>query len=165
MEKYKRISGKNYCISNLCNVKHKGRILKPHDNGKGYKKITINYNGLLKQKYIHRLVAEAFLPNKDKKQCIDHIDCDKSNNRVENLRWVTYTENNLNPITNFRMKISSIGKCSKKIIAKKLSSILEFDSIIDASRELNIHPTSISKCLHKHRKQAGGYIFFFVEPK
>lgn len=44
--------------------------------------------------YLHRLVADAFIPNPDNKPCIDHIDNNPSNNQVENLRWVTYKENN-----------------------------------------------------------------------
>lgn len=54
---------------------------------------------LARTKRIHRLVAEAFIPNPDNKPCIDHINTDPTDNRVTNLRWVTYLENNRNPIT------------------------------------------------------------------
>lgn len=62
-------------------------------NSNGYIKITMNINGIQKQRLIHRLVAEAYIPNPDNKPHIDHIDENKSNNRVDNLRWCTPKEN------------------------------------------------------------------------
>ena len=48
-----------------------------------------------KNYFVHRLVAQTFIPNYDNKPCVDHIDGDKKNNHVNNLRWVTPSENNL----------------------------------------------------------------------
>lgn len=53
---------------------------------------------------VHKIVAKAFIPNIENKPCIDHINCIRDDNRVENLRWVTHKENNNNPITNKRMR-------------------------------------------------------------
>lgn len=70
--------------------------LKPNNNGHGYLSVHL-CNGRGKQrKYIHRLVAEAFIPNDDPehKTTTDHLDGDKTNNRVDNLQWLSQTNNN-----------------------------------------------------------------------
>lgn len=68
-------------------------------NHNGYKVLLIPVNGKRKIFSVHRLVAEAFIPNPENKPCIDHINCIRSDNRVENLRWCTHKENMNNPIT------------------------------------------------------------------
>lgn len=71
-----------------------GRILKPHDNGHSYLNVRLVKEGYeQKHAYIHRLVAEAFIPNPENKEQINHLDFDKSNNHVDNLKWATRTEN------------------------------------------------------------------------
>ena len=95
----------SYWVSNLGNVKRiykngKERILKPTITYKGYKRIDlirlpIRVNGL-----IHRMVAECFIPNPENKPLVDHINEDKGDNRVENLRWATNTDNQRNISTN-----------------------------------------------------------------
>lgn len=81
-----------------------GTILKPTvSKPTGYAIVTLKWleNGEKKQRtqYVHRLVADAFLPNPASKRCIDHINAIKTDNRVCNLRWVTYSENMRNPET------------------------------------------------------------------
>ena len=68
----------------------------PVPNKNGYVYITIQY----KRVKLHRIIAEAFIPNPDNKPQIDHINRNKLDNRVENLRWVTAQENSNNRTTN-----------------------------------------------------------------
>ncbi|WP_373742375.1 NUMOD4 motif-containing HNH endonuclease, partial [Jeotgalibaca porci] len=71
-----------------------GRILKPSCNKKGYLRVNLCKNGMVKSKRAHRLVAEAFIPNPKGFLEINHKDENKSNNRVENLEWCTREYNN-----------------------------------------------------------------------
>jgi hypothetical protein len=96
MEKWKYINN-DYLVSNLGKVKslprngtiNAERILKHKINKVGYNSVYIG-----KWKLVHRLVAEAFITNSDNKPFVDHIDNNKSNNSIDNLRWVTMEENN-----------------------------------------------------------------------
>ena len=81
-----------------------GHWLKPTLNTHGYHQRYYVSLGRGNKQYIHRLVAEAFLPNPDNLNEVDHIDGDSTNNHVTNLRWVTHQKNMANPITNERIK-------------------------------------------------------------
>ena len=69
---------------------------KPNLKKNGYYQITLSKNNKLKIFTIHRLIALAFIPNPDNKPFIDHINRNKQDNRIENLRWVTRSENGRN---------------------------------------------------------------------
>ena len=79
-----------YEVSNLGRVKLNGKIVEPYSN---YKYLHIG------KFRIHRAVAELFVPNPENKPCVDHINTIKTDNRAENLRWVTAKENSNNPLT------------------------------------------------------------------
>ena len=98
----------SYQISNLGRVKslsrsiydsrgyiihRKGKIKKPSFDKNGYPQIGLCKNGTVITRKIHRLVAEAFIPNPENKPEINHKDEDKTNNCVDNLEWVTEKEN------------------------------------------------------------------------
>jgi len=88
----------NYQVSNFGRVRNctTDRILKPGINGHGYLHVILYKDGKKKTHVIHHLVAQEFLDKPDGKSCVDHIDKNKLNNIVENLRWVSSSENSRN---------------------------------------------------------------------
>ena len=88
----------NYEISDHGNVKNitTNKILKPSIDSNGYYKLSLYKNKIKTTSKIHRLVAHAFLDNHDDKLCVDHIDRDKLNNHISNLRYATNSENSSN---------------------------------------------------------------------
>lgn len=70
-----------------------GMEIAHHDNGNGYRILTLSRDGVHDQRSVHRLVAEAFIPNPSNLPEVNHKDGDKANNQVENLEWVTKSEN------------------------------------------------------------------------
>ena len=174
-----------YQISNLGRVKSLGRksysnvclkdkILNPALECKnGYKRVCLCKDGKEKRIKVHRLVAQAFIPNPDNKPIINHKDGNKINNSVENLEWCTYKENAQHAIktglidTEKRISnMKKIGKRSYKNNCRKIKQydlngifIKEWSSLKEASLEMKIINTSISNCIKGRSKSAGGYIW------
>ena len=99
MEEFKKIEEyENYEVSNKGNVRNTdtGRILKPCKNNWGYLSVNLYKDGIRKKFKIHRLVGYAFIPNPENLREIDHIDQNKANNSISNLRWVSRSNNNRN---------------------------------------------------------------------
>ena len=154
----------NYQISNWGNVKSKRGLLKPSIKN-GYYFVLLSKNGKTKNFYIHRLVATYFLNNEHNKKEIDHINTIRTDNRVENLRWVTKSENMKNPLT--------IEKCSKKMMGKTLKSkpilqfskqgdfIREWNSAMEIKRELGLNNFCINKCCRGLQYTSGGYKWLY----
>ena len=124
------------------------KFLKPADNnGKGYMIICLVKNGKKKTHYIHRLVAEAFIPNPDNLPQVNHKDENKQNNCVSNLEWCDAKYN-----INYGTRIERI---SKPVYCIELDRT--FKSQVEAARELGLDNRYISACCKGKRKTAGGY--------
>lgn len=88
----KRIEKEILC-KNGVTKKIKSSYLKPYNIKSGYSSAILSENDKQYHFLVHRLVAEAFIPNPDNKPCVNHIDKNRMNNKMENLEWVTYSEN------------------------------------------------------------------------
>ena len=171
-EIWKDIVGyENYQISNLGNVKSlnysrtgKEKILRPGLSSDGYYHVFLCKNGEMRDFNVHRLVALSFIPNPDNKECVDHINGIRNDNRVENLRWCTNKENQNFPLAKKNKSKSQINnpKKSKAIlqIDKVTGEVInEFPSAMEACRQLGIDQGSISHCCNGKYKTSGNYIW------
>ena len=121
-----------YEVSNLGRVKalnyyriDNEHIMQISKNNNGYLHTALFRDNKREDKLVHRIVAEAFIPNPDNKPFVDHINTDKTDNRVENLRWVTHFENMNNPITRKKMGKPVIQLTRNGVPVRYFQSITE----------------------------------------
>ena len=134
---WRKIDGKeNYSVSSDGSIRNDktGRILKLHVGTCGYLQVMLGRK--TSPLYVHRIVAQAYIENPDGLPQVDHINGDKTDNRVENLRWVTVSENCWGYGYNGR-----IENRKKKIVATNGETTMLFPSRNDAARHFNV-----SKC-------------------
>lgn len=177
-EIWKNIDGydEKYMISSLGRVKAlnyhrsgKEKIMSPELMKKGYLRALLQKDSIRERIMVHRLVAQAFIPNPDNKPYIDHINTDKSDNRVENLRWVTSKENCNNPatLTKYRDRKGYRVYNSKPVLQFSDNGI--FIDIFDCSQTANRftgidHGVIRGCCNHNYgRKTAGGFRWEYLE--
>lgn len=148
-----------YSINTKGEVKNNStnRILKPRTAGKGYYCYNLYNETGNTNKYIHRLVAETFIPNPHNLPMVDHIDGDKSNNIIDNLRWVTNYQN-LKHYGFDKLKEHSIVGVGVGVVAIKGEIRLEFrtktDLLYHFGYETNRTRVKIGE-VHNHGKMKG----------
>lgn len=133
----------------------KGKILNPRLQNSNYYVVWLSKNGEVSAQLVHRLVAQTFIPNIDNKPCINHKNGNKTDNRIKNLEWCSYSEN-----IKHSHKIDGRKEISKPVKCIEINK--EFSSIINASREIGINRCSISHALNGRAKTAGGYTWKFI---
>ena len=126
-----------------------GRILKPCYDRDGYLVVNLCKNGVLKRKYIHRLVAEAFLPNPEGLPQVNHRDEIKDNNNVENLEWCDSKHN-----INYGTRNERISKKVRAVNAKT-GDVVEFNSTAEAGRKGYDQGSVSAACRGTHKTRTG----------
>lgn len=127
------------------------RFLKPQKRADGYLQVALCNGTSIKQKLIHRLVAEAFLENPNGLPQINHLDEDKSNNSIANLEWCDARYNVNYGTRNERVRLSK----NKPVLCLETGRI--FNSGVDAKRQTGVDQSNICGCCKGRRKTAGGY--------
>ena len=139
----------NFRKINKCNATKLGYSIRKN----GYKTVSLANDGTYITEYLHRLVAQAFIPNSENKPTVDHINRDRLDNRVENLRWATYSEQRSNQTSGeTRIYATEIATGNKTL----------FESQNDCARKLGLSQSNINGCLKNRRKTLGGYTFEYV---
>lgn len=140
---------------------YKGKVLKPDVTKQGYLKVYLSKNSKKKNCLVHRLVAEAFIPNPKGYEQVNHKNTDKADNAVSNLEWTTNLQNyvhaeknGLRP-ANLRAKRVAQYTLDGKLVA-------EYESLSRCSKATGIKDSRIGDVCHGRRHTAHGYKFKFI---
>lgn len=161
VEHWKDVPGYDgrYQVSNQGRVKNtkSGRVLKIHTQGRGYAQTMLSIKGTRSYPLVHRLVAQAFIPNPQNKPHINHIDGNKSHNCVCNLEWCTMRENLLH---RHRVLGQPGGRC-KPVLCIDTGQI--FPSAKAAAEALGLHRSGVSQVCEGKQKTTKKLKFKFME--
>ena len=144
----------------------KEKILGVDKNSRGYKRIWLSKEGKRKRIFVHRMVAETFIPNPDDKPCVNHIDCNIENNNVNNLEWCTKKENSEHAVKLGRTKWTEEQKINqRKKFAKFKKSVIgrskDGEKIIFSSlkdlKTIGYSPGDVCVCCKDKTKTYKGY--------
>lgn len=170
-EQWKEIEGyAPYRVSDKGRVMGYGGVLRPSTCNKGYKSIILSKEGKRKSFYVHRLVAFAFVPNPDPEHLtqVNHIDEDKGNNVALNIEWVSHqrnitygnrTKNMVNTIDKNRDRRKPVIAFKLNEEELKITDVMSFDSINQASNALGVQSSAIRSCLQGVQKTSKGWRF------
>jgi len=153
-----------YAVSNTGVVKSlkwgKERILKPLKDKKGYLYVIFSNNNKIKRYSIHRLVAEAFIPNPNNLPTVNHKNGIKADNSFENLEWSTFEDNMKHAFEN------GLHTTPKRPVVAMLpneSKEWYFESVHEAGRKTGIKNGNIVRSLKGRQLRAGGYVWRYAQ--
>ena len=154
---------RNYEVNQFGQIRHKIRkqILKPRSNNGGYQYVNFKINGKNTNFAVHRIVANAFIPNPNGYTEINHKDYDKTNNCIENLEWVTSSQNKQHAYLRKENRESHGKKVNQ--FTKDGIFIKTFSSVSAAAAEMGCCVAAISNCCLGRTKTSQGYRWSFVE--
>lgn len=162
-----------YMVSNYGRIKainfgnhYKSQLIKQRIGVKGVYYVDLSKNNKKYSRPIHRIIAETFISNPHNKPQVIHINGDKSNNTVKNLKWVNNSQNQQNVI---KLGLRHIPQ-GKEVhnhrsvyqLDMNLNIIDSWDTITEASKRFDIPTTNISKVCKGQRNKAGGYIWMYM---
>lgn len=139
------------------------RILKNKIKGNGYHFVCLSINNTFKYKHVHRLVAEAFMPNPENKPQVNHLDCNKSNNCVQNLEWVTHIENCIhareNIVFNTDMHKRGISHHKARPVSQYLNGeiVMVWETLTKAAKYYDVSSAAIGKGIKRNNIAVGFY--------
>ena len=137
------------------------QVLKPGTVRNGYLFVVLYNDGKTKNFYIHRLVAEAFIPNPNGFPEVNHIDEKKANNCVDNLEWCT-AKDNINYGTGIARHAAALSRPVQQF-SKDGRLITVWPSTHEAERQTGVNQSIICKCCNGKRHTAGGYKWCYAE--
>lgn len=163
MIEWLKIEGWPYSVSNDGHVRNDrtGYVLKMHKMPNGYMKVLLCDKGDELYKTVHRLVAEAFIPNPDGKPQVNHIDGDKQNNRVSNLEWATNSENQLHS-WDVLGKTPAVGNPFNRKSVRCVETGDIYASAKDAAKSMGVSRSVISDALRGRQHTSAGYHWEYV---
>ena len=152
----------NYLVSDVGQVWsiRRGICLKPKIDRYGYEVVTLSIKGKAYSRTVHRLVAQAFLPNPNNLATVNHINENKVDNRVENLEWMSVADNDNYGSRNKKMANTKCRLPVEQILPNGIT--IKYKGVKDASRKTGINRSSIAICCQHKRKTAGGYRWRYI---
>lgn len=154
--------GKNHFINNS------ERVMRQTKSNCGYLQVMLYKDGKPKVKYVHRLVAEAFIEKVDGMNQVNHKDGDKTNNSVENLEWVSARQNTrhainagLRPVNQIIGKHGTDNPLTRTVIQCDTNGnvVKIWESCEAAAKYYSTSRNSIRRCINGHRKTHRGYLW------
>ena len=142
----------------------KGVVLKEKSDKDGYRIVNLSKNNNQKTAKVHRLVLAAFMPSIEGKNYCNHKNGNKLDNRIENLEWVTASENHLHAFRAGLRKISPKAG-TPPMPVKCIQTGEKFESTRAAARKLGINDASVRNSLRDNRMVCGKYKFIPCQPK